>query len=180
VAIGETGLDNFREFTAHQAQRWAFGWHLDLGAELRLPVVIHDRDADVDIRASLAARSSADNGRVAAGVLHSFCGDDATMRAGLEAGFAISFSGMVTFKNKGLAYLADLVRQVPDDALLVETDCPYLAPAPYRGRRNEPAFVCSVASRVAELRGVQLDDIARLTTANACRVFPRIGGLDVA
>lgn len=180
VAIGETGLDNFRAFTPPPAQRWAFGWHLELGAELNLPVVVHDRDADADIRASLAGRGTRGDAEGVTGVLHSFCGDEATMHAGLEAGFAISFSGMVTFKNKGLAHLAKLVRRVPDARLLVETDCPYLAPDPHRGRRNEPAFVLSVASRVAELRGAQLTDIARVTTANACRVFPRMGSPDSA
>jgi len=102
------------------------------------------------------------------------------MWAGLDAGFAISFSGMVTFSNKSLVHLADLVREVPESALLVETDCPYLAPAPHRGRRNEPAFVREVASRVAEIRGASLEALACMTTANAHRVFSRIGRFDVA
>ena len=114
------------------------------------------------------------------GVLHSFAGDETMMRACVEAGFAISFSGMVTFATKSLAYLADIATRVPGDALLVETDSPYLAPVPFRGRRNEPAFVRSVAARLAELRGSSYGEVETLTTENAGHVFPRLAESDDA
>ncbi len=174
VAIGETGLDYYRDFTPRALQRPALRWHLDLADELELPVIIHNREANADTTAELRAWASARPGGRPPGVLHSFAGDDEMMEVCVDAGFAISFSGMVTFPTKLLAYLADVAIHVPDDALLVETDSPYLAPAPFRGRRNEPSFVRSVAERLAELRGSSVEDVEGLTTRNARRVFPRL------
>lgn len=179
VAIGETGLDYYRDFTPHALQRPALRWHLDLANELDLPVIIHNRDANGDTTSELLAWVGGRASRRAPGVLHSFAGDEAMMRACVDAGFAVSFSGMVTFSTKSLAYLSDVAKLVPDDALLVETDSPYLAPTPFRGRRNEPAFVRSVADRLAEVRGSSLEEIADLTTRNAERVFPRLTGQPV-
>ncbi len=173
VAIGETGLDYYRDFTPQVQQRSALRWHLDLANELDLPVIIHNRDANADTTAELVAWVGGRESSRAPGVLHSFAGDETMMRACVDAGFAISFSGMVTFSTRSLAYLSDVAQHVPDHALLVETDSPYLAPTPFRGRRNEPAFVRRVAERLAELRGSSLDEIADLTTRNAERVFPR-------
>ena len=172
VAIGETGLDYYRDFTPPAAQRAALGWHLDLANELDLPVIIHNRQANADITAELLGWVKTRSSPTPPGVLHSFAGDQQMMQACSEARFAISFSGMVTFSTRSLSYLSDVARQVPDEALLIETDSPYLAPAPFRGRRNEPAFVRQVASRLAELRDSSLDEIAQLTERNARRVFP--------
>lgn len=174
VAIGETGLDYYRDFTPRALQGPALRWHLDLANELGLPVIVHNRDANADTTAELLGWARARLASRPLGVLHSFAGDEAMMRACAAAGFAISFSGMVTFSTKSLAYLSAVAAQVPDDALLVETDCPYLTPAPFRGRRNEPAFVRSVAARLAEIRGVSVDHIETITTRNARRVFTRL------
>jgi TatD DNase family protein len=175
VAIGETGLDYYRDYTPRALQQPALRWHLDLANELDLPVIIHNRDANVDTTAELRAWASARSSSRRPGVLHSFAGDEAMMRTCVDAGFAISFSGMVTFSTKSLAYLSDVAKRVPDDALLVETDSPYLAPVPFRGRRNEPSFVRSVAARLAELRGSSPEAIEAATTRNACSFFPRLG-----
>jgi TatD DNase family protein len=175
VAIGETGLDYYREFTAFEAQREALRWHLTLADALELPVVIHNRESDDDVTASLLEWAASRKAACAPGVLHSFCATEAMMQRCTAAGFAVSFSGMVTFANKSLAYLADLVRGAPAESLLVETDSPYLAPAPHRGRRNEPAYTRFVAERVAAIRGLSVPEVEQLTTANACRTFPRLG-----
>jgi len=174
VAIGETGLDYYRDFTPRDLQTPALRWQLDLATELSLPVIIHNREANADTTAELLAWASTRPPTRVPGVLHSFAGDETMMRACVEAGFAISFSGMVTFATKSLAYLADIATHVPNEALLVETDSPYLAPVPFRGRRNEPAFVRSVAARLAELRGSSYGEVEILTTENAGRVFPRL------
>ncbi len=180
VAIGETGLDYYRDFTPASVQQEALQWHLAFADSLGLPVVIHNRETDDDMTTALldwAARRSSDS---PPGVLHSFCGSSEMLVACAQVGFAVSFSGMVTFPNKSLAFMSDLVRQTPADALLVETDSPYLAPMPFRGRRNEPGRTRQVAERVAEIRGMSIEDVERLTTANAHRVFSRLGAVPVA
>ena len=175
VAIGETGLDYYRDNTPREDQIVALRWHLDLADELELPVVLHNRESDEDLTEQLLRWCATRVRTTPPGVLHSFCGSAHMMGECARAGFAISFSGMVTFANRSLAYLGDVVKQVPTGALLVETDSPYLAPVPHRGSRNEPSFVRAVAERVAELRGVTIGEIERTTTSNAGRVFPRIG-----
>jgi len=175
IAIGETGLDYYRDFTPPSQQLSALRWHFDLADELGLPLVIHNREANEDTTRELLGWAKSRRSVGAPGVLHSFAGDEAMMHACAEAGFAISFSGMVTFATKSLAYLADVAAAAPLEALLVETDSPYLAPVPFRGRRNEPAFVRSVAERLAALRGMTVDDVEELTTRNAGRVFNRLG-----
>jgi len=174
VAIGESGLDYYREFTAAAHQREGLEWHLQLADALALPIIIHNRDSDVHVTSALTIWAGARASRGAPGLLHSFAGSDEMLQACIDAGFAISFSGMVTFTNKSIRHVAEAARRVPDERLLVETDCPYLAPVPFRGKRNEPAFVRAVAERVAELRGVELEKIMALTTANASRVFARM------
>jgi TatD DNase family protein len=174
VAIGETGLDYYRHFTPADLQRSALRWHLALATELELPVVVHNREANADTTAELLNWAQKRTFTGPPGVLHSFAGDEAMMAQCAQAGFAISFSGMVTFSTKSLAYLAEVARQVPQNALLVETDSPYLAPVPFRGRRNEPAFVRSIAIHLAELRHSSVEAIEEATTRNARRVFPRL------
>jgi TatD DNase family protein len=174
VGIGETGLDNYRKHTPPAAQREWFRRHLDLSAELGLPVVVHNRQADDETARMLTDWTAETNGR-ARGVLHCFSGSRAMLSAGLDAGFMISIAGPVTFKNA--AELPSLVVEVPTDRLVVETDCPYLAPSPHRGQRNEPAFVALTAARVAEIRGVSTIEIEGQTTENARRLF---GDLPVA
>lgn len=172
VAIGETGLDYYRDRTLHQQQRSALRWHLDVADRLGLPVVIHNRSADGDVTRELLDWSWRRTSFGAPGVLHSFSGGPEMLRSCAEAGWAISFSGMITFANKSLAYLAGLASETPSEALLVETDAPHLAPVPFRGQRNEPAHVRVVAERLAAIRSASLNEIADLTSRNAERVFP--------
>jgi TatD DNase family protein len=171
VGIGETGLDNYRKHTAPATQREWFARHLDLAAELERPVVVHNREADDDVAEMLTSWVAATGGH-ARGVLHCFAGGPAVLAAGLAAGFSVSFAGPLTFKNAGP--LPDLARRVPLDRLVVETDCPYLAPAPHRGRRNEPALLRLTAERLADLRGLSVAELERRTTDNARRLFPSL------
>lgn len=166
VAVGETGLDRYWDFTPFARQQEAFDRHLALAHERGLPVVIHCRDCERDIVAHLSRL-----GRPVRGVLHSFTGtwDDAL--AFLELGLSISFAGMVTFANKKLDALRQVAARIPADRLLVETDSPYLSPHPHRGRSNEPGRVVLTAARLAEVRGASPEELARSTTANARRLF---------
>ena len=163
VAIGETGLDFHYDNAPRPVQVETFRAQLGLAEQLRLPVVVHSRAADDETAALI--REFEDR---ATGVLHCFSGADPLLRAGLDAGWYVSFSGIVTFSK----FDGDsLVRAVPDDRILVETDSPYLAPVPLRGRRNEPAFVEHVLRRVAEIRGAPLEEMAEVTYMNACRLY---------
>lgn len=165
VAVGETGLDYHYDNSPRAVQRQWFARHLELAAETGLPVVVHSRDADDDTAAMVR-----EAGAAVTGVLHCFAGGRALFDAGVEAGWYISFSGLITFPSyEGL----ELVAETPAARLLVETDAPYLAPVPHRGRRNEPAYVVEVARRAAELCGSSPDDIARRTASNA-RAFYRL------
>ena len=165
VAIGEAGLDYYYDNSPREVQRKVFAAQLELAARCDLPIVVHSRDADDDMVALLKDSD-------ATVVLHSFSSGNDVLQAGLDRGCYISFSGMVTFRNWRNV---DAVRAVASDRILVETDAPYLAPVPYRGQRNEPAFVARVAAKVAELRGVVVAELARQTTANAARCFgPRV------
>jgi TatD DNase family protein len=145
-------------------QRAAFEAQLALAAEAGRPVVVHAREADADIAALVREWGP----RVPALVLHSFSSGEPVFAAGIAVGAYFSFSGMITFRNWAMA---DRVGAVPADRLLVETDSPYLAPVPYRGRRNEPAFVREVAAALARARGATPEQVAAQTTANARRVF---------
>ncbi|MBM2811141.1 MAG: yabD [Chloroflexi bacterium] len=180
VAVGETGLDYYRDWTPPEAQRDAFRWHLELCDRLELPVIVHNRYADDDVADVLLRWMSSRPGVGAPGVLHSFCGPMEMMERCVAAGFAISFSGMLTFRNKSLQSLAAVAQYAPETSILIETDCPYLAPEPHRGRRNEPAFVAAVAARIADLRGKSVEYVEQLTWKNAHRVFPRLGEADGA
>ena len=165
VAIGETGLDYYRNLSPRQRQQEVFRWHLDLARELRLPVIIHDRDAHEDTLRILKKAGPLPAG----GVLHCFSGSWEMARECLELGFYISFAGPVTFKN-AVKQRAVAVR-VPLERLLIETDCPYLTPEPHRGRRNEPSYVGLVAAALAAARGQKVEEIAAATTANARRLL---------
>ena len=158
-AVGECGLDFHYDHSPRDIQRAVFRAQLDLAEELGRPVVVHSRDADVDTAHMIREY----RGRVT-GVLHCFTGGAELLDVGLNAGWYVSFSGMVTFPSFDAR---DLLRTVPGDRLLVETDSPYLAPVPHRGKRNEPAFVARVAEAVAQLRGEPLETIATASAANA-------------
>jgi TatD DNase family protein len=169
VAIGETGLDRYRDHTPFPTQQDFFDRHLALARDLALPVVIHCRDSQADIIAQLERQVGPTRG-----VLHSFTGTWDHAQAFLALGLHVSFAGMITFTNKNLDALRDVATRVPLDRLLVETDSPYLSPHPFRGKPNEPARVALTAARLAELRGITLDELARATTENARKLF----GLD--
>ena len=166
VAIGELGLDLFRDKNLAD-QLAVLRPQLDLAVELGLPIIVHCRDAAAPMLDELQARHA--DGRCPSGVMHCWGGTPEEMSAFLELGFYISFSGTVTFPKASATH--DCARLVPEDRFLVETDCPFLAPVPRRGKRNEPAFVASVAARVADLRGMDLEAAALSSTANARRLF---------
>jgi TatD DNase family protein len=162
VAVGETGLDFHYDHSPRPAQRTAFESQLRVAAETGKPAVIHARDADDDVAEILA-----DHPGVTA-ILHSFSSGMGLLRAGLVHRHYVSFSGMVTFKNWRLD---EAIRETPLERLLLETDGPYLAPVPHRGKRNEPAFVRHVAERIAEVRGMPVSELITATGRNAERVF---------
>ena len=163
VGIGETGLDFHYDLSPRDVQERVFRTHILAARLTGLPLVVHAREADDDIARILGEE------RPAAGVMHSFASGRALAEAALAQGFYISVSGIVTFKNA--EELRDIVRAVPLDRLLVETDSPYLAPVPYRGKRNEPAFVAATAAAVAALKGVTAETLAAATTENFFRLF---------
>ena len=163
VAIGETGLDYYYDHSPRDIQRDVFHKQLALAKKLDLPVIIHTRDADVDTEEILQQEAPA------RGLIHCFTAGDRLADFALSAGFSISFSGIVTFPNAKA--LAEIARRVPSDRILVETDCPYLAPVPHRGKRNEPSFVADTARFVAELRGISPDELAERTSANFDKLF---------
>ncbi len=167
VAVGETGLDRHWDRAPFDLQEVFFIRHLALARRVGKPVVIHCRQADADVVRVLAADFAA-YGPVP-GVMHSFSGDLGTAEACLGLGLHVSFAGMVTYKTA--QPLRDVAKAVPLDRLLVETDSPYLAPEPVRGKRNEPAFVAHTLRRLAEVRGVDAESLAATTTANARRLF---------
>lgn len=163
VAVGETGIDYHYDFAPRDVQRANFAAHLQLGRETGKPVIVHAREADADVRELLR-----EAGQGTAGVLHSFSSGRALLEEALAMGWYASFSGMVTFKNYDGE---DLLRMVPADRIMVETDTPYLAPVPKRGRQNEPSFVPHTAARCAALRGEDPEEFAARTTANARRFY---------
>lgn len=166
VAIGETGLD-FYKAKNQAVQETAFITQLDIARRLNLPVIIHCRDATARMQ-ELLQEIWEQYGSVR-GVMHCWAGSPEEAQWFLDLGFYISFSGIVTFKNA--TQIQESARMVPSDRLLIETDCPFLAPVPKRGKRNEPAYVRYVAEEVARLRGVSLEAIAHQTTQNACQLF---------
>jgi TatD DNase family protein len=170
VAIGETGLDRHWDFTPFDQQEDYFSRHLGLARQLDLPVVIHCREAEADVVRMLRAEFER-HGPIR-GVMHSFTGDAATASACLEMGLFISFAGMVTYKNA--SNLRAVAKSVPIDRLLVETDCPYLAPVPVRGQRNEPAFVAHTVAALAAERSDGIGALNEQTYRNALSLFSRV------
>lgn len=170
VAIGEIGLDYYWDDAPPDVQHRALALQLELAAELGQPVIIHNRDASADIIRLLGASSLA--GRENAGVLHSFSADWATAVAALDLGFYLGFTGPITYKKAD--DLREIAAKAPLERILVETDAPFLAPHPFRGKRNQPAYVSYVAEKLAEVRGMETAVLAHHTTRNALRLFPRI------
>ena len=166
IAIGETGLDRYWDHTPFEVQLDYFHRQMELAKQRDLPFIVHCREAEPDVVAAL--REAAGTGSLK-GIMHSFCGGRATLDAALELGMHISFAGMLTFKKN--VELRELAKSVPLDRLLVETDAPYLAPQPQRGKRNEPSFVRHTAECLAEIHGRKLDEMSAITTANAKRLF---------
>ena len=167
VGLGETGLDYYRQYVSHDEQKRSFRAHLDLAKQLVLPVILHNLDAHEDVLDILRR-----DGKGTRGVMHSFSGDEQYAEECIKLGYMISLAGPVTFKKASDKHRIAAV--VPLDMLLVETDCPFLTPEPYRGRRNEPAYVAHTARAIAEIRGMAFEDVAAQTTANAIEMF----GLD--
>jgi len=163
VGIGETGLDFHYDLSPRDIQERVFRTHIGASRETGLPLIVHAREADGEVADIL------DEERPPPGVMHCFSSGRALAEAALELGFYISVSGIVTFRNA--EELRAIVRDVPLDRLLVETDAPYLAPVPYRGKRNEPAFVAATAAAVAELKGIELHHLAAITSENFFRLF---------
>ncbi len=164
VAIGETGLDYHYVHSLRDVQKEVFHKSMELASDLKLPVVIHTREAEVDTLLMLEEF----RGRVI-GVMHCFSGNQEMLNKSLDLGYFISVAGPVTFKKA--VELQELVKQIPDDRLLIETDCPYLAPVPFRGKRNEPSYVVLTAEKIAQLRNTSIENIGQITTANVKRLF---------
>jgi TatD DNase family protein len=166
VAYGEIGLDYHYNHSSPKEQRERFREQIQLARELRLPVIIHTREAQEDTIAILKEERASEVG----GVFHCFSGDGWLAKEALDMGFYLSFSGILTFQNAGA--LREIAKNTPLDRVLIETDCPYLTPVPYRGKRNEPAYVSQVAKQLAVLHPeLSLDDVQRTTTVNAKRLF---------
>lgn len=166
VAIGETGLDYYHDRTDRGLQQESFVRHMAVASRVGLPVIVHTREAREDTLALIREHVDVNHG----GVLHCFTESWEMARAALDYNFYVSFSGIVSFRNA--EELREVVRQVPLDRLLVETDSPYLAPVPHRGKPNQPKFVVEVARCVAEVRGMSLEALAEVTTENFFRLFP--------
>ena len=166
VAIGETGLDYYWHKDRPEWQRDRFRTHIRAAREIGKPLVIHNREATEDVLRLMVEERAGDVG----GVMHCFTESWEIAQQALDLGFYISISGIVTFKNAAL--VKDVASRVPLDRLLIETDAPYLAPVPYRGKLNQPAYVKHVAKEIARLRGVSFEEIAHATTENCFRLFP--------
>ncbi|KZN66579.1 DNAse [Pseudoalteromonas luteoviolacea CPMOR-1] len=165
VAIGETGLDYYYSKDTHQVQQDSFVGHIEVANELKKPLIIHTRDARKDTIDIMKANNAQDCG----GVLHCFTEDWNMAKQAIDMGFYISISGIATFKNA--RELQDVVKKLPLDRLLIETDSPYLAPVPHRGKTNQPAYVQDVAYFVADLKGLSYKELARATTDNFYQLF---------
>ncbi len=169
VAIGEAGLDYFYDKSPRDIQAASFRQHIAAARETGLPLVIHSRDADADMAAILEEET----GKGAFPfILHCFSSGRALAEAGIRLGGYVSFSGILTFRNS--EELREIARDLPLDRLLVETDAPYLAPVPFRGKRNEPAHVVHTAAVLAETRGIEPEAVAEATTANCLRLFAKM------
>lgn len=167
IGLGETGLDYFRSTGDLEWQRERFRVHIAAAKQLKLPLIIHTRDAKEDTIKIMQEESASECG----GVMHCFTEDWTMAQQALELGFYISMSGVVSFKNAPL--LHEVAQKMPLDRMLIETDCPYLAPEPFRGKKNQPAYVKYVAEAVAKLRGITVEEVAEHTTNNFFDLFTR-------
>jgi len=165
VAVGETGLDYYRNLKPKEIEQEAFRKILILAQELNLPAIIHCRNADSDL---IRIMREENKGNLRA-VFHCFAGDEHLMNFALEMKYMISFTGNITFKKADL--LRERVKQVPIESLMIETDCPYLAPEPFRGQRNEPSYVSYVAETIAKIKNISVEEVGMATTQNARRFF---------
>lgn len=165
VAIGETGLDYFRSSGDLDWQRDRFARHIEAGKKLKKPIIVHSRDAPEDTIRIMREYDAEDAG----GVMHCFTGDYQMAKSAMDLGFYISFSGIVTFKNA--ADLAQVAKKIPMERMLIETDAPYLAPVPKRGKENQPAYVRHTAEFLADLKGMELEEFANTTTDNFLNLF---------
>lgn len=165
VAIGETGLDYYYSKESVKEQQDSFAYHIDVANQLNKPLIVHTRDARQDT-IDILKSNQADKCR---GVLHCFTESWEMAKAAMDIGFYISISGIVTFKNA--VELQDVVRKLPLERLLIETDSPYLAPVPFRGKQNQPAYVKHVAEFIAELKGISVEEVASVTTENFKTLF---------
>jgi len=179
VGIGETGLDYYRlgerSLADMEWQRERFRRHIQVAREVRLPLIIHTRNASEDTLRILKEEGEDGSTGSVGGVFHCFTENEFVAKSALELGFYVSFSGIVTFKNA--RELKEIASWLPLDRLLIETDSPYLAPVPYRGKSNSPALVPWVAKHIAELRGVSVEEIAKASSDNFDRLFTRINEL---
>ena len=163
VALGEIGLDYYYDNSERDVQRYWFARQLDLAGEVKMPVTIHSRDAMEDTINILKEHGTGD------GIIHCYSGSKESAKILLDMGYYISFAGPVTFKNANTAL--EVIKYVPEDRMLIETDSPYLAPVPYRGKRNCPIYVAEVAKKIAELKGKNFEEIAKITMENAKKVY---------
>jgi TatD DNase family protein len=169
IGWGEIGLDYYYDNSPRDVQQRVFRRQLELGLERRLPVIVHTRDAEEDTIAILHDAWANEGGAEIGGIIHCFTSTQKLACAAIEMGFYISFSGVVTFKTA--EELREVARSVPAERLLIETDCPFLAPVPHRGKRNEPAFVLETARKLAELQQTSMEEIGRITSGNFRRLF---------
>jgi TatD DNase family protein len=165
VAVGETGLDYFYNHSPHDVQQRVFAQFIHMARDTGLPIIVHERDAALQAAELLRA----EGGGELRGVIHCFTGNYEAACAYLDLGFYLSFTGIITFKNA--EPLREVVCKIPLEKMFVETDSPYLTPVPHRGKRNEPAFVCFVAETIAKVKGVELAEVARVTTNNVRALF---------
>ncbi len=175
VGIGETGLDYYYDNSPRDMQKACFQTHVEAAQETGLPLIVHTRDSDDDMAAILSTNMAKAS---FSGVLHCFSSSAALAKTAIELGLYISFSGILTFKNA--QDLRDIAATVPEDRLLVETDAPFLAPMPHRGKRNEPSFVVHTLNRLAEVRGVSPEHMAARTTENFFSLFSKAAPRDAA
>lgn len=165
VALGEMGLDYYWDKSPKEIQKEVFRKQIQLAKKVSLPIIIHNREATADIVEILREENATEVG----GIMHCFSSSLEIAKQCMEMNFYISFGGPVTFKNA--KKVKEVATEIPSDKLLIETDCPYLTPHPYRGKRNEPSYVKLVAETIAELRGITLDELALITTKNAKKIF---------
>ncbi len=164
IAIGEIGLDYFRMYTDKETQKEAFKRQIKIAKKVKLPVIVHTRDSQEDSLKILLEEGANE----VSGILHSFSGDLKFLEKVLDTNFYLSFTGGITFKNSTTEHL---VKNTPLERMLLETDSPFITPVPFRGKRNEPSFVIHIAKRIADIKGISVEELARITKENANHLF---------